>query len=112
MYEAKKAELLTKDERIRVLEEELANLSSAASQQIPFQEISAEARVNHENLAELGFSYKIKTDFNKLDTVPVFEVKWKQGVSSGQLEKDQKKLADWLKLRLQNVKHQVKRVAD
>ncbi|RNC89234.1 MAG: DUF389 domain-containing protein [Allomuricauda sp.] len=112
LYEAKKAELLTKDERIRVLEEELANLSSAASQQIPFQEISAEARINHENLAELGFSYKIKTDFNKLDTVPVFEVKWKQGVSSGQLEKDQKKLADWLKLRLQNDKLQVKRVAD
>ncbi|WP_343485469.1 DUF389 domain-containing protein [Allomuricauda sp. d1] len=112
LYEAKKAELLTKDERIRVLEAELANLSFNASQQIPFREISAEARTNYENLSGLGFSYRIQTDFNKLDTIPLFEVRWKKGIGSGQLEKDQKKLSDWLKLRLQNDKIQVKRVAD
>lgn len=112
LYESKKAELLTKDERIRVLEEELADLSTAALQQIPFREISAEARTNYENLAELGFSYKIKTDFNKLDTIPLFEVKWKEGINADQLQKDQKKLSDWLKLRLQNDKLQLKRISE
>lgn len=108
LYESKKAELLTKDERIRVLEEELATLSKGASKQIPFEDISAEARTNYENLAALGFSYRIQTDFNKLDTIPIFEVKWKNGVSSGQINSDQKKLSDWLKLRLKDNAIQVR----
>lgn len=102
LYEAKKAELLTKDERIRVLEQELAALSLGAAKQIPFDQISAEARTNYENLAGLGFSYRIQTDFNKLDTVPIFEVRWKDGLQTNQVNADQKKLADWLKLRLQD----------
>lgn len=112
LYEAKKAELLTKDERIRVLEGEVATLSRYANQSIPFQEISAEARTNYENLASMGFSYRLQTDFNKLDTVPLFEIRWKDGLRANEIEKDQKKLSDWLKLRLQNDKIQVKRVAD
>lgn len=102
LYEAKKAELLTKDERIRVLEQELASLSLGAARQIPFEQISAEARTNYENLAGIGFSYRIQTDFNKLDTVPIFEVKWKEGLQSGLIDTEQRKLADWLKLRLQD----------
>ena len=112
LYESKKAELLNKDERIRVLEEEIANLSKNASLQIPFQDISAEARANYENLATLGFSYRIQTDFNKLDTIPLFEVKWKEGVSVNQLQNDQTKLANWLKIRLQNNRIQVKTISD
>ncbi len=112
LYESKKAELLTKDERIRVLEEELASLSEAAAMQIPFQDISAEARANYENIDAMGFSYRIQTDFNKLDTIPLFEVKWKQNIGQGQIDNDQKKLSDWLKLRLQNNKIQVKQVKD
>lgn len=112
LYESKKAELLTKDERIRVLEEEIANLSKNASLQIPFQDISAEARANYENLAALGFSYRIQTDFNRLDTIPLFEVKWKEGISANQLQNDQTKLANWLKIRLQNNRIQVKMVTD
>ena len=112
LYESKKAELLTKDERIRVLEEEIANLSKNAALQIPFQDISAEARANYENLSALGFSYRIQTDFNKLDTIPLFEVKWKDGISADQVQKEEAKLTNWLKIRLQNNKIQVKTVND
>ncbi|MBR9854168.1 MAG: DUF389 domain-containing protein [Algicola sp.] len=102
LYEKNKAELLNKDEQIRLLEEELAILTRNVGKQIPFREISAEAKANYENIDALGFSYLIKTDFNKLDTVPVFEVKWKDGLRANQKETDAKKMLAWLKLRLQD----------
>ena len=102
LYESKKAELLNKDERIDLLESELAELSKQASRRIPFREISAEAKANYANLDRLGFSYKITTDFSKIDTVPVFELNWKKGVSRKQVDEDTQKLNAWLKLRLQD----------
>ncbi len=111
LYESKKAELLNKDEKIRLLESELANLSKLKARQIPFDNISAEAKVNYNNLAAIGFSYTIKTDFNKTDTIPVFEVKWKEGTKQKEIEADTKKINDWLKLRLNNKAIQVKETA-
>lgn len=102
LYEKNKAELLNKDEQIRLLEAEVATLTKNAGKQIPFREVSAEAKANYENISELGFSYQVKTDFKKLDTVPVFEVKWKEGVSNSQKEADSKKMLTWLKLRIQD----------
>jgi len=101
LYETKKAELVNKDRRIELLEGEVAKLSKAASKQIPFESISREAKTNYENLVAIGFSSRIQTtDFTKIDTVSVFEIKWKEGIGSEQLEKDNQKLMNWLKLRL------------
>ncbi len=100
LYEAKKNEVRTKDERIKVLEDELAQMSSRVGRQIPFEDISAEARANYTNLAGLGFSFKMVTDFEKTDTIPVFEVAWKKEVRRKQRQEDNKKLNDWLKIRL------------
>jgi hypothetical protein len=102
LYEKNKAELLNKDEQIRLLEAEVASLTKNVRKQIPFKDISAEAKANYENISELGFSYLIKTNFEKLDTVPVFEVKWKDGLRANQKEADSKKMLAWLKLRLQD----------
>lgn len=108
LYESKKAELLTKDEKIKLLENDLSKLSKLANSQIPFQDISAEAKTNYENLAALSYSYTIRTDFKKLDTIPVFEVNWKTEADKDQNEVDIKKLTGWLKLRLKNNKIQVR----
>jgi hypothetical protein len=108
LYETKKAELLSKDERIKVLEKDLIRLEKLSATQIPFQDISAEAKSNYENLASLSYSYTITTDFQKMDTIPVFEAKWKNGTSNNQAKKDSKKLIDWLRLRLKNDQIQLK----
>ncbi|SNZ01531.1 DUF389 domain-containing protein [Flagellimonas pacifica] len=102
LYEKNKAELLNKDEQIRLLEEEVATLTKNAGKQIPFSNISAEAKANYGNIEGLGFSYQIQTDFKKQDTVPVFEVKWKNGIQKNQKESDAKKMLTWLKVRLQD----------
>ncbi len=108
LYESKKAELLTKEERIRVLEEEVANLGKYAAQSIPFQEISAEAKINYENVVGLGFSNRIQTDFNKLDTVALFELQLKKGLTSDQRQVELKKMTSWLRVRLKDSTLQVK----
>ena len=110
LYEAKKAELLTKDERIKLLEQDLFKLSKLASTQIPFSDISAEAKANYENLTSFSYAYTIETDFKKLDTIPVFDIIWKENTKKEQIETDAKKLTDWLKLRLKNNKIQVRSV--
>lgn len=112
LYESKKAELLNKDERIRLLEDELTSLSKMSVRQIPFREISVEAQANYENLEGLGFSYKIITDFNKLDTIPVFEVDWKENTARGTIDRDMEKLNKWLRLRLKDSTLQLKEVAN
>ena len=108
LYEAKKAELLTKDERIKILEQDLFKLSKLASTQIPFSDISAEAKTNYENLASFSYAYTIETNFQKQDTIPVFDVHWKENTKPEQIATDSKKLSDWLKLRLKNNKIQVR----
>jgi uncharacterized hydrophobic protein (TIGR00271 family) len=108
LYESKKAELLTKDERIKILEEDLFKLSKLTASQIPFEDISSEAKVNYKELESLSYSYTIKTDFKKLDTIPVFEVNWQKGVKKSQTEADTKKITEWLKIRLKNTKIEVR----
>ncbi|MDM9632297.1 DUF389 domain-containing protein [Robiginitalea aurantiaca] len=108
LYESKKAELFNKDERIRLLEEELSQMSSLAEGLLPFDEISAEARVNYDGLAGLEFAYTLRTDFNKTDTIPVFVARWKEKVKRKQKEEELNKLREWLQIRLKNDRIQVR----
>lgn len=108
LYEAKKAELLNKDERIRLLEEELTKMRVIKEGMIPFEEITAEAHANYEELAGFQFAYTLQTDFQKTDTIPVFELSWKKGLSRKVREENLKKLTQWLQIRLKNDKIQVR----
>lgn len=110
LYESQKNQLSSKDEKISFLESELMRLSKGTAGQIPFAEISLEAKTNYENLSRLAYSYMIATDFAKTDTIPVFEVTWKKEAKRFQTQKDVKKLHEWLKLRLQNTNLQLKEV--
>ncbi len=112
LYESKKAELLNKDERIRLLENEVAILGKQAGKQIPFREISAEAKANYENLQQLGFAYKITTDFDKLDTIPIFELSWNTNANRAEIQNDSRKLERWLKLRLNDSTLQIREVVN
>lgn len=112
LYETKKAEIIGKDEKIRVLEEELGKISKMAAAQVPFEEVSKEAKSIYGDLVAIGFAYTVKTDFSKIDTIPVFELEWKKGIAKSQIEADSKKLENWLKLRLKNDKIQLREIKD
>ena len=95
-------DLLSRTEQISFLQNKVRELTALERMKIPFQEVVQEARINYENLTEMGFAYQIKTDFNKIDTIPLFEVKWNQNIRANQLEAEEKKLARWLRMRLQD----------
>ena len=107
LYESKKEELQTKEAQIALLEEELAVARKMSQKRIPFSEISAEAKTNYEELSHLSFSYKITTDFSKMDTIPVFLARWNQNIASGEIQKQHQKLTRWLRLRLKDSTIQV-----
>jgi len=102
LYESQKSELMGKDEKIAFLETELSRLRKSAARQIPFGDISAEAKANYEHLATLEYGQAVKTDFNKMDTLSVFEVKWKKGLKASEISAENKRLHDWLKIRLKD----------
>jgi uncharacterized hydrophobic protein (TIGR00271 family) len=102
LYESQKSILSSKDEKIQFLESELIKLNQISSNQIPFKEISLEAKTNYENIERLGYAYLISTDFTKTDSIPLFEVTWKKDANRAETLKDMNKLQDWLRLRLNN----------
>ncbi|WP_339657327.1 DUF389 domain-containing protein [uncultured Maribacter sp.] len=110
LYESQKSILSSKDEKIKILESELVRLNQISSNQIPFKEISLEAKTNYENLERLGYAYLISTDFSKTDSIPLFEVTWKKETNRAEIVKDMNKLQDWLRLRLNNKSIQLKEI--
>ncbi|WP_339665021.1 DUF389 domain-containing protein [Maribacter arcticus] len=108
LYESQKTILTSKDEKIQLLESELTRLNQISSNQIPFKEISLEAKTNYENLERLGYAYLISTDFTKTDSIPLFEVTWKKEANRAETLKDMNKLQNWLRLRLNNKSIQLK----
>jgi len=110
LYESQKSILTSKDEKIQVLETELMRLNQISSNQIPFKEISLEAKTNYENLDRIGYAYLISTDFKKIDSIPLFEVTWKKEAKRAETVKDMSKLEEWLRLRLNNKNIQIKEI--
>ena len=102
LYESQKNDLLGKDERIKLLQSEVNRLKMLEARQIPFADISKEAKANYENLVSLEYDNAVRTDFTKIDTLDIFEAKWKEGISKNQLDQDHKRIHEWLKVRLKN----------
>ncbi len=92
----KEETILQKDTRIRSLLEELNRLEK---RQIPFIKISKEAKINYDGLKEISFSNLIKTNFDRIDTIPVFNLQWHDTIQNTAQQEDQ--LKRWLKTRLE-----------
>ncbi len=67
--------------------------------ELPFVQISQEARINYSGLKAISYAKKISTDFQKIDTILVFTTQWYDSVPKS--EEQFIKLEQWLKTRLQ-----------
>lgn len=92
---SKEETILQKDTKIRALERSLEKIKQ---REIPFINISREAKINHDGLKEISFSNLITTNFSKIDTIPVFYVKWHDSIPNK--TKQETQLKKWLQLRL------------
>ncbi|HIC30436.1 MAG TPA: DUF389 domain-containing protein [Flavobacteriaceae bacterium] len=94
-------DLLTQQQKISILESKVRELSVLEKDQIPFKSLTEEIHINYENIGEIAYSKVIKSNFKKLDTLSVFEVKWNDSlIDNCQAEKEKAKLYKWLKLKL------------
>ncbi len=86
-----------KEDKIRLLESELSNFYD---NQVPFKTISDETKINYDGIEALSYYKQIKTDFNSIDSLAVFSVKWKENIKRKMQEQQEQKLKSWLKVRL------------
>ncbi|MCM4157479.1 DUF389 domain-containing protein [Gramella sp. AN32] len=89
--------LQNKDKRIELLENEL---SKYRGDQFSFVELSKEAKINYENIEEIGYSNLISTNFQKTDTIPTFTVTWDKKLNNVQVREQEAKFREWMKIRL------------
>ena len=90
--------LSNKDERIKFLENEVAKLKV---KDLPFSELSQEVKTLFNDIEKFGYSKQVITDFNKIDTIPVFKVKWGKDLKEEVRLSEKEKLKNWLKTKFQ-----------
>lgn len=90
--------LQDKDSRITFLENEIANLKI---NNVPFKELSQEVKINYQGIETFSYSNKITTNFQKTDTLPVINIRWKREVPVRDRKEQMKRLEAWLKFKMQ-----------
>lgn len=86
-----------KDAQISFLEKELLKYKHG---DFSFEEISRELKVNYEKVESLNYANTISTNFEKIDTIPTFNVKWNKRTRNSEKIAGAKKIQKWLTLRL------------
>ncbi|MBI9042545.1 DUF389 domain-containing protein [Lutibacter sp.] len=84
-----------KEEKIQLLETELSKYYKS---QIPFIQISEEAKANYNGLKQISYGNIIQTNFNKIDTLTVFNTQWYDSIPKS--KEQHVLLKKWLKIRL------------
>ncbi|HKJ49094.1 MAG TPA: DUF389 domain-containing protein [Christiangramia sp.] len=97
LYVKNQEVLADKDKRIELLESELSKYRGDA---FSFSDLSREAKINYENIEEIGYSNLISTNFQKQDTIPTFTVTWDSKLRNSELAVEQERFEKWMKVRL------------
>ena len=93
-------DLLSQTQKITYLENKVKQLSKLERHYIAFDELLKEVNINYEHINQFSYANVINSNFTKTDTVPVFTVKWKDGLNDSDKVNDKMKLEKWLKLKL------------
>lgn len=94
----------SKDDKISYLEGLVVRYKK---REIPFERISKEARINHVKLETFGYSEVITSNYEKVDTIPVFVVTWKKGIGKTEKNERMSQITEWLNYKLDKTNVQV-----
>ena len=94
-------DLLSQTQKIAYLESKVQKLSKLEKNHFPFDELTKEVKINYETIEQFSYANVINSNFTKMDTLPVFSVKWIDSLANEDVRiKDKGKLEKWLKLKL------------
>ena len=104
MYMESNKLLITRDESlkekdIRISELE-KNLRRYYDNEVLFDRVVKEIKINYSGLKQVSFARELVSDFEKIDTSNVITVKWKALVNKRQRRSQEKKLKEWMQVRL------------
>ena len=99
LYINNEQKIRDKNERILFLENEIARLS-VEKEGIPFKDVSAELKTLYDKLQFVGYAERIQNNFEIIDTIPVFSLKWEKTMRAKDKMAANDKIAALLKLRL------------
>jgi len=92
-----------KEKNIRINELE-KDLRKYYKQEIRFEQISKEVKINYENLVKIGFAREYITNFEKIDTMSIISLEWDSKIRKKQKKEQEEKVKKWLETRL-NIKN-------
>ncbi len=96
--------LSTKDETIRDkdlrIDELEKDLRRYYANEVHFDRILKEIQINYDDLQSISFAREYRSDFEKMDTINIVSVKWKNKVRNKNKKDQEKKLKEWLEQRL------------
>lgn len=99
LFSRTQEELYTKDKRIAQLEIQLSRTGLGDEK---IGRLAKELKIQFSDLERISYSNAIETDFtDKVDTIPTFLVRWNERSSRRDILKNEKTLADLMKVRLE-----------
>ena len=95
-------ELVSKSNEINKLNQKLNDLESLSREKLIFNSLAKEIKIIYPDLYEFEVFETIKTDFNEIDTVLVFNLKWNKELENEEKLKLNENVRNWLKFQLEN----------
>ncbi len=93
-------ELISKIDEINKLNQKLVDLESLSREKLIFNSLAKEIKIIYPDLNEFEVFETIKTDFNAIDTVLVFNLKWANELENVEKLKLNENVRNWLKFQL------------
>ncbi len=111
LYETNKAQLINKDQKIKLLEDQVSKLTDKKKTEIPFQQICDEAKIHYPDITSIAYSEVLRNNFEKMDTLPVFSITWMEDKSTEEVLSERDKVESWLRLKLNDKKIEVEAIS-
>ena len=95
-------ELVSRSNEINKLNQKLNDLESLSKEKLIFNSLAKEIKIIYPDLNEFEVFETIKTDFNEIDTVLVFNLRWDKELENEEKLKLNENVRNWLKFQLDN----------
>jgi len=93
-------ELISKTNEINKLNKRLSELEKLSREKLIFNSLSKELKIIYPSLKQFEVFETIKTDFNSVDTILVFSLKWDEKLNIDEKIKLNKNIQGWLEFQL------------
>ena len=101
-------ELILKTNEINKLSKRLSDLEKLSREKLIFNSLSKEVKIIYPSLKQFEVFETIKTDFNSIDTILVFSLKWDEKLNIDEKIKLNKNIQGWLEFQLEDDKFEIR----